>query len=359
MDLPTLLTEALAQGATDIFLRADHPPMVRRRGDLEPLNEQVLTAEQAQTFAFSVLTEEQQQSVGQARDVSSVVEIPDLGRFRFSVYRQNGTVAAVFMPLPERVLTLDELGFPDDQTQTLRALAHRGRGLILVAGPTGCGKTTTILAMLEQINRENRCHITCLADPLEYFLEPKQAFIDHRQAGRDFESFSWACRHLLHQDPDVVFISEMRDLETVLLALTLAETGHLVFTTVHTATAPATIQRIVEVFPPEQQPQVRSQLAQVLAGVVVQQLLPRDDRTGRVIALEILVATGEIRRLIREKSPDLEMALETGAAEGMVSLDQSLLRLYQAGVLGYERAQAHLAHPSRLGPPPGGSSGRE
>ncbi len=268
-----------------------------------------------------------------------------VSRFRVNVYRDKGTVAAAFRVIPARILSIRELGLPP----ILEELARKPRGLILVTGPTGSGKTTTLSAMVGQINNERSAHVITIEDPIEYLHTHKLSIVNQRELGADTKSFGNALRSALREDPDVILVGEMRDLDTISTAITCAETGHLVLATLHTNNAPQTVDRIVDVFPPEQQEQIRFMLSNNLEGVLCQQLLPRAGRPGRVCAMEVMIASPAIRNLIREaKAHQVTSVIQTSANLGMQTMDQSLRDLYQKGLISYDEALQRAMNPDEL-----------
>jgi twitching motility protein PilT len=317
-------------------------PSARVRGELRPLpNSPVLDAEATRALLYRVLTTEQQKRFELDRQLDFSYGVPGLARFRVNVYRQRETVAAAFRVVPDELKTLEELGLPD----SLRSLSELPRGLVLVTGPTGSGKSTTLAALIDEINRNRTDHIITIEDPIEFLHRHKRCVVNQREVGTDATSFADALRAALRQDPDVILLGEMRDLETISTALTAAETGHLVFGTLHTQSAPGTIDRIIDVFPASQQEQVRTQLAGALQGVVTQTLLPTADRQTRVPALEILLPDDAIRNLIRQgKVAQIYSYMQTGSRSGMQTMEQALADLVARRVVD---ADAAIARSSR------------
>ncbi len=328
-----LLKTAVDRRASDLHLTVGLPPQLRIDGVLAPLAGSPLTSEETETLAFQMLLPEQIARFTQDRELDTAYSIRGLSRFRVNLYRQRGSVAAAVRVIPFEIPSIRELGLPE----ILNDFASRPTGLFIVSGPTGCGKSTTLAAMLETINGRRNCHILCVEDPIEYLHRHKKATINQREVGVDTVSFHEALRHLVREDPDVIMIGEMRDLDTMSAALTLAETGHLVLTTLHTSDAIHAIQRIVDVFPPYQQQQIRLQLSLVLVGVVVQYLLPRAGGQGRVPACEVMAVTPSVANLIRENElQQLRSVIQTGKKFGMWTMNQSYTELYLKQLVTWE-----------------------
>ena len=330
--LEPLLLLASELNASDIHLSAGMPPMLRINGAMQALDQPVLGNAQVRGMIDSVLPETQRRLFGEgaACDFAFASAAAGLGRYRANAYRQQRGVALALRPIPEKVPSLDSISAP----AILKQLAGTDHGLVLVVGPTGSGKSTTLAAMTDHINQTAPKHILTIEDPVEFVYEPQQCLITQREVGRDTPSFADALKGALREDPDVILLGEMRDLETIRLALTAAETGHLVLATLHTATAPQAIERIVDVFPGEERDLARTLLADVLRAVVAQQLLPRRDGKGRVAAHEILVGTPAVRNLIREsKTAQLVSVMQTGQQQGMQTMAQSLERLNIEGLI--------------------------
>ena len=324
--LDVLLERALACGASDLHLRAGSPPLIRLHGRLQPLAEvDGFTGYEAALLA--ILTESQRQVFETCNDLDFAYEIPQVGRFRVNLLRQHKGVGAVFRLLPCRLYTLEELGLP----QVVYSFIHLEQGLVLVTGPTGSGKSTTLAAIIDHINQESDKHIVTIEDPLEFIHPNKKSLVTQREVGVHTTSFAAALRAVLREDPDIILLGELRDLETISLAITAAETGHLVFGTLHTRTAASTVDRLIDVFPPEQQSQIRTMLAETLKGVITQQLLVRADGQGRVMAVEILVGTTALGNMIREsKTYQIPSLIQTGRREGMQTMDQAILELLRS-----------------------------
>jgi twitching motility protein PilT len=336
--LAQLLERMVALGASDLHLTVGTPPAVRIRGEVQRLDDfDPLTGEETRQLLYQILNTEQQKRFEVARQLDFSHSLPGLARFRVNVYMQRETVGAAFRLIPHELKTLAELGLP----ASLAELAAKPRGLVLVTGPTGSGKSTTLAAMIDEINRSRSVHILTIEDPVEFVHEHKRCIVNQREIGVDAIGFAEALRGALRQDPDVILVGEMRDLETIATALTAAETGHLVLGTLHTQSAPGTIDRIIDVFPAEQQDQVRTQLAGALEGVITQALLPTADGQGRVAALEILLPDDATRNQIRQgKIEQVYSVMQTNTARGMQTMEQALAELVAKGVVTIETALA-------------------
>ncbi|MDD4600419.1 Twitching mobility protein [bioreactor metagenome] len=333
--METLLREAVTRQASDLHLTVGLPPMLRIAGSLVKTTHQVLVPTDTDLLFSSITSSEQRALFFQTGELDFSYAVPGLSRFRVNAFRQRGTTAIVIRIITEQIPTLAQLGHPD----IIQTLARRPRGLVLVTGPTGSGKTTTLAAMINLINSERSCHIISLEDPIEYLHKHNKSIINQREINADTKSFANALRAALREDPDVILVGEMRDPETIATAITAAETGHLVFATLHTGDAAQTIDRIIDVFPPYQQQQIRIQLSLTLQGIVAQQLLPRADGAGRVAALEVLMATPAVRNIIREgKTHQIISVVQTGSKFGMQAMDMSLRNLCQDGIVSYEEA---------------------
>jgi len=345
MELNEILTIALRGGASDIHLKAGLPPMFRVDGSLVPLKDgKRLPPEEVARMAFGIMNETQKDKFKASNEVDLAYGVPGLGRFRVNVFQQRGTMGAVLRVIPFKVLSIKELLLPP----ILEKMCMEERGLILVTGTTGSGKSTTLAAMIDHINASETNHIMTVEDPIEFLIRDKRSVINQREVGVDTMSFSQALKSALRQDPDVILVGEMRDLETIETALTAAETGHLVMSTLHTLDATETINRIISVFPPYQQKQVRIQLASVLRGVVSPRLVPRADGKGRVAAVEILRSTSRVRELIEDKDRTKEIhdAIAQGhQTYGMQTFDQSLMSLVQQQIVSYEEAHRQSTNP--------------
>jgi twitching motility protein PilT len=332
--------------ASDLHLTAGSPPLVRVNGVLAPLEDApAVTAEETQQLLYQILSTEQQKRLEVERQIDLSYALSGVGRFRVNVFFQRNAVGAAFRLIPHKIRTLEELGLPP----VLQKLTERPRGLVLVTGPTGSGKSTTLAAMIDEINRTRAAHILTIEDPIEFLHRHRKCLVNQREVGSDARGFADALRGALRQDPDVILLGEMRDLETISTALTAAETGHLVFATLHTRGAAATIDRIIDVFSSEQQAQVRAQLAAALEGVVTQALLPTADGRGRVAAMEIMLPDYAVRNLIRQrKLEQMYSVMQTGTARGMQTLEQSLAELVQRGTVTTEVAVESSSYPEQL-----------
>jgi twitching motility protein PilT len=344
--IDALLTQATELGASDLHVTVAAAPAARVRGELEPLpGAGVMDADATQSLLYRILTTSQQKKFELDRQLDFSYDVPGVARFRVNVFRQRESVAAVFRVIPSQLKTLEELGLPEG----LRALTELPRGLVLVTGPTGSGKSTTLAAMIDEINRNRTDHIITIEDPIEFVHRHKRCIVNQREIGTDATGFGDALRSALRQDPDVILLGEMRDLETISTALTAAETGHLVFGTLHTQSAPSTIDRIIDVFPAEQQEQIRTQIAGTLQGVVTQSLLPTLDGHGRVPALEILLPDDAIRNLIRQgKVAQIYSYMQTGSRVGMQTMEQALADLTVRRIVAPDEAIARSSRRDEL-----------
>src|SRR5919201_1599080 len=341
-----LLEHMVERNASDLHVTTGTPPVVRVRGEVQRLEGfDPLTAEETQELLYRILSSEQQKQFELNRQLDFSHSIPGLARFRVNVYFQRESIGAAFRLIPTELKTLEELGIPS----TLHVLAEKPRGLVLVTGPTGSGKSTTLAALIDEINRNRSEHILTIEDPIEFLRRHKRCIVNQREIGPDATSFAEALKAALRQDPDVILVGEMRDLETISTALTAAETGHLVFGTLHTQSAPSTIDRIIDVFPPAQQEQVRIMIANSLQGVVTQTLLPTADGGGRVAALEILIPDDAVRNLIRQaKVEQIYSVMQTGTSKGMQTMEQSLVELVSRGVISQDVAVSRSSRPDQL-----------
>ena len=345
MDLNEILKIALKGGASDIHLKSGLPPMFRLDGALVPLkNGERMMPEEIQKMAVAIMNPLQKQRFEETREVDLAYGIAGLGRFRVNVFQQRGSIGIVFRVIPFGVKSIEHLHLP----KVIENIAMENRGLILVTGTTGSGKSTTLAAMIEFINANRTCHIMTIEDPIEFLIRDRRSIVNQREIGVDTQSFSMALRAALRQDPDVILVGEMRDFETIETAITAAETGHLVMSTLHTLDATETINRIISVFPPYQQKQIRLQLSSILKAVISQRLVPRADGKGRVPALEVLVSTARVRECIADKDRTKEIndAISKGyTTYGMQSFDQSLMQLVKQNLVTYEEALKHVSNP--------------
>ncbi|MDQ4068801.1 MAG: type IV pilus twitching motility protein PilT [Actinomycetota bacterium] len=343
MDLDAVLVRLLEAGGSDVHLAAGAPPAMRVRGELVRLEEYgELTPVELQKMIYGFLTQRQREAFENELELDLSYTVPSRSRFRVNVFRQRDAIGAVMRVIPFEIKALEDLGVP----LSVAAFAALPRGFVLVTGPTGSGKSTTLASLIDLINRTRAGHIMTVEDPIEFLHPHKRCIVNQRERGTDTYTFATALKHALRQDPDVILVGEMRDLETIQVALTAAETGHLVLGTLHTQDAPQTVDRIVDVFPPTQQEQVRVMLAGALQGVLCQQLLPTADGKGRVVACEVMVATSAIRNLIREgKTHQMYSAIQAGKKHGMVTMDQSLADLVKAGRVSYEVALERANNP--------------
>lgn len=342
MDITELLSFAVQQGASDLHLTAGMPPMIRVDGDVRRIKLPALDHKQVHTLVYDIMNDKQRKDYEEHYEADFSFEVPNLSRFRVNAFNQHRGAAAVFRTVPSKVLTMEDL----DMGKVFRDLSEQARGLVLVTGPTGSGKSTTLAAMVDYVNETRSDHILTIEDPIEFVHESKKCLINQREVHRDTHSFANALRSALREDPDVILVGEMRDLETIRLALTAAETGHLVFGTLHTTSAAKTIDRIIDVFPAAEKDMVRSMLSESLQGVISQTLLKRV-KGGRVAAHEIMIGTPAVRNLIREdKVAQMYSAIQTGAAYGMKTLDQSLTELMQKGIISKELAREKAKNPS-------------
>jgi len=346
LSVDALLEQAVALGASDLHLTSGVQPAVRRRGHIELLHEfPVLDPDMLRQLIYRITTTEQQKHLELGRQLDFAYGIRGLARFRVNSYYQRGSLAAAFRTIPTEIKSLEELGLPP----SLHDLAKNPRGLVLVTGPTGSGKSTTLASIIDEINRTRTDHIITIEDPIEFLHDHKRCIVNQREIGEDATGFGDALRGALRQDPDVILLGEMRDLETISTALTAAETGHLVFGTLHTQSAPSTIDRIIDVFSAEQQGQVRMQLANTLQGIVTQTLIPTADGKGRVAALEILFLDDAIRNLIRQgKIEQVYSYMQTGGRRGMQTMEQSLTELVQQNRITVSEAVGRSGRPEAL-----------
>jgi twitching motility protein PilT len=345
MELNEILQVALRGGASDIHLKAGLPPMFRVDGNLVPLKDaRRLPPEEISRMAFGIMNDYQKEKFKAQNELDLAYGVPGLGRFRVNVFQQRGTIGAVLRVIPFKISTIEQLLLP----KVLEKIAAEQRGLILVTGTTGSGKSTTLAAMVDHINTNETCHIMTIEDPIEFLVRDKRSIVNQREVGVDTMSFGQALKSALRQDPDVILVGEMRDSETIETALTAAETGHLVLSTLHTLDATETISRIISAFPPHQQKQVRLQLGSVLRAVVSQRLVPRADGKGRVAAVEVLVANSRVREMVEDKDRTKEISTaiaQSYTTYGMQTFDQSLMLLFRQNVITYEEALRQSTNP--------------
>lgn len=343
--LKNLLQHVLDKGASDLHITVGVPPSVRVDGSLVPLSDQAMTSEESKKICYEALTREQIATFEKENEIDLAIAFESKARFRVNLYRERGNVAGAFRPIPKKIPTPEALGIPE----VAMKLTEKPRGLVLVTGATGSGKSTSLAAMLQQINQTRSEHIITVEDPIEFLYQSDKCVVAQREVEKDTESFSAALKRILRQDPDVVLVGEMRDLETIGMAITVSETGHLVFATLHTNTAIQTINRIIDVFPPHQQPQIRTQLSFIIEGVLSQQLIPKIGG-GRVLAMEIMMPTLAIRNLIREdKIHQIYSIMQTGqAVTGMQTMNQSLASLYKKGLITKEDALGYATETDEI-----------
>jgi twitching motility protein PilT len=341
-----LLVAMAERNASDLHITSGAPPTLRVHGHLVPLEYPALTPDQTKALAYSLITTEQRERFEANHELDFSYGITGLSRYRVNIYQQKNAVGMAVRSIPHTPKTFEELGLPSEICNTL---IGRHKGLILVTGPTGHGKTTSMAAMIDKINKTRDVHVVTVEDPLEYLYDHQKALVNQREVGQDTHSFPAALKYVLRQDPDVVLIGEMRDLETIQAALTIAETGHLTFATLHTNSCAQSIDRVIDVFPPHQQSQVRAQLALVLEAVFNQLLIPRKDGRGRVLAMEMLIATPAIRNMIREeKVHQIYSAMQAGQKFGMQTMNQALANLYLRGLISRQEAVSRSLFPEEL-----------
>ena len=346
MNIDDLLRVVVERDASDLHLKAGSPPVLRINGELVPYGDPLgLTPEEVKQAFDHLTSEEQREKFARELELDFAYGVPGLARFRVNAALQRGTISLAFRQVYWRTPTIEELGLPE----VCKVLALKPQGLILVTGPTGCGKSTTLAAMIDYLNDRERRRVVTIEDPIEYLFRDKKCFITQRELGADTRSFATALKHALRQDPDVILVGEMRDLETIATALTAAETGHLMLSTLHTPSASQAIDRVIDVFPPHQQRQIRVQLSTTLEGVLYQALIPRANGNGLAVAVEVMIATPAIRNLIREgKTYQMPNVIQTGTQYGMQSLNQALRDLYYRRVITQEVALARSNNPEEL-----------
>ncbi|MCU0652001.1 MAG: type IV pilus twitching motility protein PilT [Candidatus Omnitrophica bacterium] len=345
MEIRDLLLLCIEKQASDLHLTENEPPVLRIDGKLHRTSISSLSKDDLKKLIYSVLTNPQKEKFEQELELDFSLALPSLDRFRVNVHLQKGVVEAAFRRVPLIIPTIQDLGLPPIAID----LARRPNGLVLVTGPTGVGKTTTLAAIIDLINSEKECLMVCIEDPIEFIHINKKSIVKQREVYADTRSFADALKHTLRQDPNVIVVGEMRDLETISTTLTAAETGHLVLATLHTPDAPQTIQRIIDVFPPHQQQQVKLQLADCLQGVMSQLLLPRASGQGRVLATEVMIATPGIRNLIREAEIEqIPTLIQTGSQYGMKTMDKCLKELFQQGIVTLDTAMSKVKNPDEF-----------
>ncbi len=345
LSLEDLLKKTLEFGASDLHLTVGIPPTIRKNGRLSTIGEEKLMPSDTEAFVRSMLNEEQWRKYQETGELDLSFSLKGMGRFRVNVYKQRGTCCAAIRMVNLVIPSVEELGLPNIVTD----MSKKTKGMILVTGPTGSGKSTTLALIIDLINKNRDCHILTLEDPIEYLHKHNKSIVNQREIGNDSQSYSAALRAALREDPDVILVGEMRDTETIAIAVTAAETGHLVLSTLHTIGAANTIDRIIDVFPPYQQQQIKVQLSTVIQSVISQQLLPRKDKPGRVPAIEIMVATPAVRNLIREgKTYQINSQIQTGAKFGMQAMDFSLANLYKKGIISQEDAMTYAMDPDNI-----------
>jgi len=340
-----LLSVVVEEGASDLHVAVGLPPMLRLHGGLQAIDCPVLQPEDTERLMKTITSENNQQKVREIGGVDFGFSFGKLARFRVSVFRERGNIGMVLRQIPSSLMSLEQIGLPAQ----VKDLLYRPRGMILVTGPTGSGKTTTLASMINLINTERDCHVITVEDPIEYYHQHKRSIITQREIGVDVPNFKEALRRALRQDPDVILVGEMRDLETMEAAITAAETGHLVFATLHTTGAARTVDRIVDAFPTNQQEQVRTQLSSTLIAAISQLLIVRKDKPGRVAAFELMITTPSIQSLIRDnKTFRIVSDIQTGAKWGMITLDAYLLSLFEKGLISYENMIVKAQNPESL-----------
>lgn len=346
MEISELLRLTVERNASDLHLAVGRPPVIRIDGRLMNADAPILSPADTRRLVYGILTDLQKQKFEETKELDFSLSISNISRFRVNVHLQRGTVAAAFRAISSHIRNFEELNLP---ARVCEKLARRPSGLVLVTGPTGSGKSTTLAAIIDLINSERDCHIITVEDPIEYLHSHKRALVEQREVNEDTYSFSNALKYSLRQDPDVIMVGEMRDLETISAAITAAETGHLVFSTLHTVDVAQTIDRVIDVFPPHQQEQVRVQLAGVIEGILCQTLLPIASGKGRAIAIEILLGTDAVRSLIREgKTHQIYTQVEASGGLGMQTMDKSIADLYKRGRISREIALLHARKPEEL-----------
>jgi twitching motility protein PilT len=345
MDISEILAFTKEQGASDLHISSGEPPIIRVHGDIQKIDMPSLSQEEVHTMLYDILNDQQLKVFERDKEIDFALDLKGIARYRINAFYQSKGEAIVFRTIPTKIMSLEELNLP----RILAGLTEKTKGLILVTGPTGSGKSTTLAAMIDYINQNKRLHILTIEDPIEFVYEPKLCLINQRELGTNTLSFVNALRSALREDPDVILVGEMRDLETISLAMTAAETGHLVLATLHTSSAAKTIDRIIDVFPHGQQNQVRAMFSESILAVVTQNLLKRKDGKGRVAALEIMIGTPAVRNLIREgKVAQIPGMMQTGKQFGMQTMDATLVDMFKQGLVSKETITPYLTNPSAL-----------
>lgn len=346
IDFADIITQMVTRGASDLHITAGAPPTIREKGTLVPLKGYPpLTPNQTRAIIYGILSNDQRQRLEENLQLDFAYSVPRMARFRINCFFQRNAMSAAFRLIPSDIKSIEDLGLP----RVMHEFVNKPRGLVLVTGPTGSGKSTSLAAVINEINETRHDHILTIEDPIEFLHRHKNCIVNQREIGTDAEDFALGLKAALRQDPDVILVGEMRDLETIATALTAAETGHLVFGTLHTQDASSTIDRVIDVFPPAQQEQVRVQLSMALQGVVTQQLLPRADGTGRAAICEVLIPTPAVRNLIREgKTHQIYSVLQTGGQHGMQTMDAALADFVRAGVISRALAETRSSSPADL-----------
>lgn len=345
-DINSLLKLMIEKSASDLHITADWPAQIRVDEKLVAVDDHVLSSDEAKSLVYSLLSKPQIEKFERNLELDLSFELKNISRYRVNVFKQRGTIGAAIRIIPYKIWSFEECGLPVDVATNL---CKKIKGLVLVTGATGSGKSTSLASMIDWINKDRPCHIITIEDPIEFVHTNKKAMIEQREVYSDTHTFPEALKHVLRQDPNVILIGEMRDLETIESALTIAETGHLVFATLHTSDCVQTINRIVDVFPAHQQQQIRTQLSFVLTGILSQQLIPKPDGKGRILAMEILLTTPAVRSLIREsKIHQIYSVMQTSQRDGMKTMNQALYELYQKKIISYDDAFARTSDPEDL-----------
>ncbi len=345
VELDVLLEELVLREGSDLHLRYNEPPIIRVAGKLQKMEQPVLGDDDLEELIYGLITPAHKKQFQKAMEFDMAYEISGVARFRVNCFKQMGHIGAVMRIIPLKIKTIDEWNFPP----VFKKIAELSRGLVLVTGPTGSGKSTTLAAIIEYINQNQKKHIITIEDPIEFLHRDKQSIIEQREIGIDTHSYAEALRRIIRQNPDIILVGEMRDLETIAQTITAAETGHLVFSTLHTIDAVQTVDRIIDVFPPAQQQQIRLQLSTTLQAVITESLVRKKDEAGRVAAFEIMLCTPAIRSAIREaKSHQIYTSIQTGSKLGMIQMDHYLKNLFNQGIIDYEDALAHCTNPDEF-----------